>query len=112
MPKYKIAPGDIFIIISELELDLEDGRLVWNKDKTQLIYWIRSDRLAEKCRELGIAAGEDVERLKSENEELRRRVEELEAKLRSLEEENEVLRRENEELKNKLESIARVLKST
>ncbi len=115
VPKYKLEKGDVFVITTTLELDLNTGELKWDKESTQVIYWIRSDRVAEKCRELGIAAGgagasaEEVNRLRRERDELASRVKELEDRVNELVGENNRLRAENEELRRKLESIKQLI---
>ena len=103
VPKYGIEPGDIFVITTELEVDLDEGRITWNKDKTEVIYWVRSDKLPEKCKQI-CAEMENVEKLRKELEEKEREVERLR-------EENEKLKRELEELKKELETArARAVK--
>ncbi len=85
VPKYGIEPGDIFVITTELEIDLESGRIEWNKDKSSVIYWIRSDKLPEKCRELAQGTQiEDIEKLKKVLEEKEREVEQLRKELEEL----------------------------
>ncbi|MEL9991035.1 MAG: transcription factor [Thermoproteus sp.] len=96
VPKYKLERGDIFMISTELLLDPETGELTWNKEKTELVYWIRSDR----C---GQAAAPDYESIKRERDELAKEVERLKA-------ENERLRRELEDVKEKLRQITSALK--
>lgn len=95
-PRHKLERGDIFMITTELVLDPETGEITWNKDKTELVYWVRSDR----C---GAAAAPDYEKIKQERDELAKEVERLRA-------ENERLRKELEEVKNKLEQITRLIK--
>ena len=116
VPKYKLERGDVFVITTTIELNLDTGELKWDKESTQVIYWVRSDRVAEKCRELGMAAGtgagagaEEVERLRRERDELESRVRELESRLNELTNENNRLRAENEELRKKLDSIKHLL---
>lgn len=114
VPKYKLERGgDVFVISTTLELNIETGELRWDKESTQVIYWIRSDRVAEKCKELGITAGgagaEDVDRLRRERDELANRVKELENRVNELTNENNRLKAENEELKKKLESIKQLV---
>ncbi len=114
VPKYKLERGDVFVISTTLELNIETGELKWDKGSTQVIYWIRSDRVAEKCRELGITAGagastEEVDRLRRERDELASKVKELENRINELVNENNRLRAENEELKKKLESIKQLV---
>ncbi len=88
VPKYGIEPGDIFVITTELEVDLETGRIEWNKDKTNVIYWIRSDKLVEKCKEIGVGVStEEVEKLKKALEEKEREIEQLRKELEKLQEE-------------------------
>lgn len=100
VPKYGIEPGDIFVITAEIEVDLETGRITWNKEKTSVIYWVRSDKLPEKCKELlGSEAGpavEEIEKLKKmleekdkEIEKLKKELEELRKKLKEKEEAKE-----------------------
>ncbi|WP_069807226.1 transcription factor [Vulcanisaeta thermophila] len=113
IPKYKLERGDVFTIITNLELNIDTGELKWDKDTSQVIYWVRSDRVEEKCREMGIGgASADVENLRRENEELRRRNQELEDRVNNLLRENERLKEENEELRRKLENIKALLGST
>ncbi|MCG2893025.1 MAG: transcription factor, partial [Vulcanisaeta sp.] len=117
VPKYKLERGDIFVITATLELNINTGELKWIKEDTQVIYWVRSDRVAEKCKELGLAVGgEELDKLRREKNELLNRVNELEKKVNELEgkvsaltEENNRLRKENEELKRKLEEIKQLL---
>ncbi len=116
VPKYKLERGDVFVISTTLELNIETGELKWDKGgSTQVIYWVRSDRVAEKCRELGITVGaggvsaEEVDRLRRERDELASRVKELEDRVNELTSENNRLRAENEELKKKLESIKQLV---
>ncbi len=109
VPKYGIEPGDIFVITAEIEVDLETGRIIWNKEKTSVIYWVRSDKLPEKCREImgtSVTGSEEVEKLKKmleekdkEIERLRKELEELKKKLKEVEEreEEEELEEEEEE---------------
>lgn len=105
IPKYKLERGDVFAIITNLELDINTGELKWDKNTAQVIYWIRSDRVQEKCREMSAGAGTaDVEGLKRENEELKKKIKELESRINGLV-------NENEELKKKLESIKELLGS-
>jgi predicted ribosome quality control (RQC) complex YloA/Tae2 family protein len=117
VPKYKLERGDIFVITATLELNINTGELKWIKEDTQVIYWVRSDRVAEKCKELGLAVGgEELDKLRREKNELLNRVNELEKKVNELEgkvsaltEENNRLRKENEELRRKLEEIKQLL---
>ncbi len=112
VPKYKLERGDVFVISTTLELNINTGELKWDKEGTQVIYWVRSDRVAEKCREMGIttgAGGEELNRLRKERDELANRVRELETRVSELTNENNRLRTENEELRRKLESIKQVL---
>ncbi|MFB6470982.1 MAG: transcription factor [Vulcanisaeta sp. AZ3] len=112
VPKYKLERGDVFVISTTLELNIDTGELKWNKDATQVIYWIRSDRVAEKCREMGVsmgASGEDVEKLKREKDEALGRVRELEGRINELMNENNRLRMENEDLRKRLEEIRQLL---
>ncbi len=96
VPKYGIEPGDIFVISTELEVDLDEGKITWNREKTDVIYWVRSDKLPEKCRHV-CSEVEDVQKLRKE-------LEEKEKEIERLREENERLRRELEELRKELES--------
>ncbi|RFA97273.1 transcription factor [Pyrobaculum aerophilum] len=84
-PKYGLDKGDIFMIITEIELDINTGELRWRKDKTELYYWVRSDRCQQatapkECKELA----EENARLKQEVERLRSELSEIKAKLASL----------------------------
>lgn len=98
-PRHKLERGDIFMITAELLLDPETGEMTWNKEKTELIYWVRSDR----CGQVAGGAPPDCERIKRERDELEKEA----AKLRA---ENERLRRELEDVKNKLQQITSLLK--
>jgi hypothetical protein len=114
VPNYKLERGDVFVISTTLELNINTGELKWDREGTQVIYWVRSDRVAEKCREMGIAAaaptgGEELDRLRKERDELMNRINELESRLNTLTNENNRLRSENEELKKKLEEIRQLL---
>lgn len=114
VPKYKLERGDVFVISTTLELNINTGEIKWDREATQVIYWVRSDRVAEKCRELGIATGaragtEEVDRLRKERDELANRVKELENRISELTNENKRLRAENEELKKKLENIKQLV---
>jgi len=93
VPKYKVSQGDVFVISTEIEVDLESGRIRWNKDKAQLIYWVRSDKVMETCKEIAL----------QDKEELMRRI-------RELEEENRALKAEILELKGKLEETLKSLR--
>ncbi|OYT26222.1 MAG: transcription factor [Thermoprotei archaeon ex4572_64] len=131
VPKHKLEPGDIFVITTELTLDLESGELFWNKDKTEVVYWVRSDRVFEKCKELGVSVEvEEVERMREKIESLSKELESLKSKYEQLVKEkkdieherdtlkievdtlkleNERLRGENEELKRQIEEFKRKL---
>ncbi len=104
VPKYKLKRGDVFAILTTLELNIDTGELKWDRENTQVIYWVRSDRIPEKCRELGVAGtgSEEIDKLKRENEELTRRINELTN-------ENSRLITENEESRRKLEEIKRIV---
>ncbi len=91
VPKYGIEPGDIFVITTELEIDLDEGKITWHKDKTEVIYWVRSDKLPEKCRQI-CAEIEGTEDLKRELEKLKKEKEELEREVERLRRELEALR--------------------
>ncbi|ADY00583.1 MAG: transcription factor [Vulcanisaeta sp.] len=105
VPKYQLERGDVFVVSTTLELNINTGELKWNKESTQVIYWIRSDRVAEKCKELGITVGAGSEEI----DRLRRERDELAGKVKELTNENNRLKVENEELKRKLESIKKVI---
>ena len=115
VPKYKLERGDVFVITTTLELNINTGELKWDKESTQVIYWVRSDRVAEKCRELGFTtagagvSAEEVDRLRKERDELMSRVKELEDRVNELTNENNRLKAENEELRKKLESIKQLV---
>lgn len=106
VPKYKIEPGDVFIITTEIEIDLETGEIKWNKEKSEVIYWIRSDRVIEKCRELGIQPEVKVTEVKSEEiEQLRKRIEELTNELEEWKKRYEETKNELEEWRKKYEEL-------
>jgi hypothetical protein len=95
VPRHKLERGDIFMISTELLVDPDTGEVIWNKDKTELIYWVRSDRCGQTA--------PDCEALRREKEEMSREVERLKA-------ENDRLRKELEEVRNKLQQITSLLK--
>ncbi len=104
VPKYGIEPGDIFVITTELEVDLETGRIDWNKDKTSVIYWIRSDKLAEKCKEIGVGVSvEEVEKLRKMLEEKDQEIERLKREIEKLQEELRKLKEAKEKAAEKIE---------
>lgn len=84
-PKYGLDKGDIFMVITEIEVDLTSGALRWNRERTEFYYWVRSDR----CQQL---AGADVGE-----------------RMRQLEEENRKLREENERLRGEVERLRKEL---
>lgn len=69
VPRYKLERGDVFAISTTLELNIDTGELKWDRESTRVIYWVRSDRIAEKCRELGVTGtgGEETNKLKRRN---------------------------------------------
>ncbi|MFN3803588.1 MAG: transcription factor [Pyrobaculum sp.] len=85
VPKYGLDKGDIFMLITEIELDTATGEVKWRNDKTEFYYWIRSDRcqpaaVVEDCKELA----EENARLRQEVEHLRRELAQIKEKLASL----------------------------
>lgn len=78
-PRYGLDKGDIFMVITEVEVDLTSGELKWQKDKTEFYYWVRSD----KCKP---AAPKDCEQLAEENARLRQEVEQLRHELAQIRE--------------------------
>jgi len=78
-PRYGLDKGDIFMVITEVEVDLTSGELKWQKDKTEFYYWVRSD----KCKP---AAPKDCEQLAEENVRLRQEVEQLRRELAQIRE--------------------------
>ncbi|ABP51453.1 transcription factor [Pyrobaculum arsenaticum] len=84
-PKYGLDKGDIFMLITEVEVDLATGELRWLKDKTEFYYWVRSDRCQQsvaprECKELA----EENARLRQEVEKLRDELNQIKNKLASL----------------------------
>lgn len=84
-PRYGLDRGDIFMIITEVELDLATGELKWRKDKSEFYYWVRSDRCQQaaapkECQELAI----ENARLKQEIEQLRKELSQIKEKLATL----------------------------
>ncbi|MGC8994853.1 MAG: transcription factor [Pyrobaculum sp.] len=79
-PRHGLDKGDIFMIITEIELDPSTGELRWRKDKTELYYWVRSDR----CQQ--VAAPRECKDLAEENAKLRQEVERLRAELNQIKE--------------------------
>ncbi|MFN7105121.1 MAG: transcription factor [Pyrobaculum sp.] len=87
VPKYGLDKGDIFMLITEIELDIDTGEVRWRSDKTEFYYWIRSDRCqpaavveVKDCKELA----EENARLKQEVEHLRRELTQIKEKLANL----------------------------
>lgn len=113
VPKYKIEPGDVFVITTDILVDLETGEIKWDKESCEIIYWVRSDKLAEKCKEIGIEVKEvkppeEVEELKrkvEEIEKLKQRITELENELEKTKNEKEKLEDENRRLKIELDTL-------
>ena len=84
--QYNIGKGDVFAIITELDLDLETGELKWVREGSQVIYWVRSDkiRVPESCGKVEEELRklkEDYDRLREENIRLRNQNEELNREL-------------------------------
>ncbi|ABL87945.1 conserved hypothetical protein [Pyrobaculum islandicum DSM 4184] len=84
-PKYGLDKGDIFMIITEIELDITTGELKWHKDRTEFYYWVRSDRchqvsVPKECQELA----EENTKLKQEIEQLRRELMQIKERLASI----------------------------
>lgn len=80
-PRYGLDRGDIFMIITEVELDLLSGDLKWRKDKTEFYYWVRSDRCIQQA-----AAPKECQELAQENARLRQEVEQLRRELAQIRE--------------------------
>ncbi len=76
-PRHNIEPGDIFMIITQLEVDPNTGVVTWDRDKTEVVFWVRSDRCVQRETDECRALKEENERLRTELEEVRKRVEEL-----------------------------------
>lgn len=87
--RYDIGKGDVFIISTELDLDLDTGEIRWVPENTQVVYWIRSDKVkaAASCDKVE----EELRRIKEEYDKLR--------------EENNRLRSQNEELAKELANV-------
>ncbi|ABW02452.1 hypothetical protein [Caldivirga maquilingensis] len=87
--QYNIGKGDVFAIITELDLDLETGELKWVREGSQVIYWVRSDKITapESCGKIE----EELRKLKEDYDRLR--------------EENIRLKNQNEELNRELASV-------
>jgi hypothetical protein len=101
--QYDIGKGDVFVILTELDLDLETGELRWVKENSQVVYWVRSDKIkaAESCGKVE----EELKRLKEDYDKLR------EENLR-LKNENEALSRELADIKARLSELLKVLGSS
>ncbi|MFP3301325.1 MAG: transcription factor [Caldivirga sp.] len=101
--QYDIGKGDVFAILTELDLDLETGELRWVKENSQVIYWVRSDKIkaAESCGKVE----EELKRLKEDYDKLR------EENLR-LKSENEALSRELADIKARLSELLKLLGSS
>ena len=93
--KYDIGKGDVFVITTELDLNIDTGEVTWNKDNSQVIYWVRSDKIKaiSGCGELE----EEVKRLREENERLKA--------------ENERLQSELNDIKSRLNELMKILGS-
>lgn len=90
--QYNIGKGDVFAILTELDLDLETGELKWIREGSQVIYWVRSDKIkateaAESCSKIE----EELKKLKEDYDKLR--------------EENIRLKNQNEELSRELANV-------
>jgi len=117
VPRFNLEKGDIFVITTELELDPDTGEITWNRENTQVVYWVRSDKCAPRVEEV------KVEEYKERLEEVERKLRELtdalrecesgrsrvEQRLKELEEENERLRGENRRLKEELGEARKAL---
>jgi len=101
--QYDIGKGDVFAILTELDLDLETGELRWIKENSQVIYWVRSDKIkaTESCGKVE----EELKRLKEDYDKLR------EENLR-LKSENEALSRELADIKARLSELLKLLGSS
>jgi len=101
--QYDIGKGDVFAILTELDLDLETGELRWIKENSQVVYWVRSDKIktAESCGKVE----EELKRLKEDYDKLR------EENLR-LKSENEALSRELADIKARLSELLKLLGSS
>ncbi len=101
--QYDIGKGDVFLILTELDLDLETGELRWVKENSQVVYWVRSDKIkaAESCGKVE----EELKRLKEDYDKLR------EENLR-LKNENEALSRELADIKARLSELLKILGSS
>jgi septal ring factor EnvC (AmiA/AmiB activator) len=93
----------VFLILTELDLDLETGELRWVKENSQVVYWVRSDKIkaAESCGKVE----EELKRLKEDYDKLR------EENLR-LKNENEALSRELADIKARLSELLKILGSS
>ncbi|MFP3196770.1 MAG: transcription factor [Caldivirga sp.] len=101
--QYDIGKGDVFAILTELDLDLETGELRWVKENSQVVYWVRSDKIkaTESCGKVE----EELKRLKEDYDKLR------EENLR-LKSENEALSRELADIKARLSELLKLLGSS
>jgi len=101
--QYDIGKGDVFLILTELDLDLETGELRWVKENSQVVYWVRSDKI--KATESCSKVEEELKRLKEDYDKLR------EENLR-LKNENEALSRELADIKARLSELLKILGSS
>lgn len=84
-PRYGLERGDIFMVITELELDVQTWEVRWRREHTEFYYWVRSDRCMQTAPPKGC---EDLARenqaLKEEVERLRRELATIKERLSSL----------------------------
>ncbi len=78
-PRYHLDKGDIFMLITEIEVDIDKGEVTWRPEKTEFYYWVRSDR-CRGCEELA----EENARLRKEVETLRAELAQVREKLSTL----------------------------
>ncbi|MGC8569785.1 MAG: transcription factor [Caldivirga sp.] len=98
--QYNIGKGDVFAILTELDLDLETGELKWVREGSQVIYWVRSDKIraVESCGKIE----EEYRKLKEDYDKLR------EENIR-LKEQNTALSKELANVKARISELMKLL---
>lgn len=104
--KYNIGKGDVFLILTELDLDLETGELRWVRENSQVIYWVRSDKVQSVTCE---PVEQELRKLREDYEKLKSEYDKLKEENESLKSQNESLQRELNDIKSRLSELLKVL---